>query len=181
VDGGFVATSTVTVTIGVQNITLNTGNLSLLTGATFQAIATIAPFNATNKMMTWSSAMSRVATVSNSGLITAMGNGTGIISVFTQDGNKMASIIVRVTTPVSSVRLNQSTLSLTRNATYQLIPVISPSTASNRSVSWSSNNSAIASVTASGLVRGVAIGSTVITVQTADGSVRASCTITVRA
>ncbi len=181
VDGGFVATSAVTVTIGVKSITLNTGNLSLLTGATFQAIATIAPFNATNKMMTWSSAMSRVATVSNSGLITAVGNGTGIISVFTQDGNKTASIIVRVTTPVSSVRLNQSTLSLSRNATYQLISVISPSTVSNRSVSWFSNNSAIASVTASGLVRGVAIGSTVITVQTADGGVRASCTITVRA
>ena len=181
VDGGFISTTTVTVIIGIQNITLNTSNLSLLKGETFQAIATIAPPNATNKTMVWSTAISRVATVSNSGLITAVGNGTGIVSVFTQDGNKTASIIIRVITPVSSVRLNQSALSLTRNVTHQLLAVISPSTASNRFVSWSSNNSAIASVTTSGLVRGIAIGTTVITAQTVDGSVRASCTITVRA
>jgi uncharacterized protein YjdB len=67
-------------------------------------------------------------------------------------------------TPVSSVRLNQTAITLSRNATYQLLPTISPSTASNRAVTWSSSNSAIASVSSSGNVRGIAIGSAVITV-----------------
>ncbi len=180
-DGGFAATSSVTVIIGIQKITLNTSNLSLLKGATFQAIATIAPSNATNKTVAWSSAIASIATVSSTGLITAVGNGTGIISCFTQDGNKTASIIVRVTTPVSSVRLNQTAITLSRNATYQLLSVISPSTTSNRTVIWSSSNSAIATVSSSGNVRGVAIGSAVITVQTSDRSFRATCNVTVHA
>ena len=179
-DGGFSATSTITVTIGVQKITLNTSNISLVKGATFQAIATITPSNATNKIVSWTSAISSIATVSNSGLITAVGNGTGIISAFTQDGNKTASMIVRVTTPVSSVRLNQTTLTLTRNATYQMLRLISPSTASNQSVTWSTSNSAIATVSSSGNVRGIAIGSVVITAQTLDGSFQAACNVTVR-
>jgi uncharacterized protein YjdB len=114
-------------------------------------------------------------------LITAVGNGTGIISCFTQDGNKTASIIVRVMTPVSSVRLNQTTLTLTRNATYKLSSTISPSTASNQMVTWSTSNSAIATVSSSGNVRGIAIGSAVITIQTLDGSFRAACNVTIRA
>jgi len=180
-DGGFTATSAVTVTIGVQNITLNTRNISLVKGGTFQANTTIIPSNATNKTVTWSSAISSIATVSPTGLITAVGNGTGIISCFTQEGNKTASIIVRVTTPVSSVLLNQTTLSLSRNATYQLASIISPSTASNKTVIWSTSNSAITTVSSSGNLRGIAIGSAVITAQTSDGSFRAACNVTVRA
>jgi uncharacterized protein YjdB len=180
VDGEFVTTSNVTVTIGVRSIAVNTTMISLLKGATSQAIATIAPSNATNKIIIWSSAIASVATVSTSGLITAMGNGTGIVSCFTQDGNKTASIIVRVTTPVSSVRLNQTTLTLSRNATYQLTSIISPSTASNRAVTWITSNSAIAMVSSSGVVKGIAIGSAVITVQTSDGLFRAACNVTVR-
>jgi hypothetical protein len=109
VDRGFTATSNVSVIVGVQGVTLQTGSISLVKGATFQAIATITPSNAANKTVTWSSAISSVATVSNTGLITAVKNGTGIISVFTQDGNKSASIIVRVTTAVPSARLIQMT------------------------------------------------------------------------
>jgi uncharacterized protein YjdB len=109
VDRGFTATSNITVVIGVQRVTLQTGSISLVKGATFQAIATITPSNAANKTVTWASAISSVATVTSTGLITAIGNGTGIISVFTQDGNKSASIIVRVTTSVPSARLIQLT------------------------------------------------------------------------
>jgi uncharacterized protein YjdB len=180
-DRGFIATSAVTVTIGVQRVALNTRSISLLKGATFQAIATIAPSNATNKIMTWSSAIASVATVSNSGLITAVGNGTGVISVFSQDGNKTASIIVRVTTPVSSVRISQTALTLSRNTTYQLLYAISPPTASNKVIMWSTSNSSIATVTSSGIVRGMAIGSAVITAQTSDGPFRVACNVTVRA
>jgi len=181
VDMGLISRSTVTVIIGVQSVSLNSSSISLLKGSTFQAVATILPYNAANKTVTWSSAISSVATVSSTGLITATGNGTGIITVFTQDGNKTTSIIVRVTTAITSVRLNQTSISLTRNTTYQLIPTIVPSTASNQSVTWSSSNTAIASVSSSGIVRAIAIGSAVITTQTVDGSFQAACVIMVRA
>ena len=181
VDMGFTATSSITVVIGVKSVTLNTGSFSLLKGATFQAVAIISPSNAANKTVSWSSAVSNIATVSNTGLITAVNNGTGVISVFTQDGNKTASMIIRVTTAVASVRLNQTTVSLARSATYQLVPTILPSTASNTAVTWSSSNSAIASVSSTGLLRGVAIGSTTIVARTVDGNFQAVCAVTVRA
>jgi uncharacterized protein YjdB len=180
-DGGFTASTVVTVTIGVQSIILNATSIALLKGNTFQAVSTIVPSNATNKTISWASAMSNIATVSNAGLITGINNGTTIISAFSQDGNKTTSIIVRVTTPVTSVRLNQSSITLTRNTTYLLIPTISPTTVSNRNIIWSSSNSAIATVSLLGSVRAIAIGTAVITVQTIDGGFRASCTITVRA
>jgi len=179
VDMGLTATSTATVVIGVQSVSLNSSSISMIKGSTFQAVATILPSNATNKSVTWVSAISSVATVSNTGLITAVGNGLGIISVFTQDGNKSASLIVRVTTSVSSVHLNQTSITMTRNTTYQLTPSIIPPTASNQTVTWSSNNTAIATVSSSGLVRAIAIGSAVITITTQDGNFQAACMITV--
>ena len=181
VDGSLIATSNVTVIVGVQRVSLNTRTIALLKGSSFQAIYTIAPSNATDKTVSWSSAIMSVATVSNTGLITAVGNGTGVISVFTKDGNKRASIIVRVTTPVSSVRLNQPALTLSRNGTYQLASIISPSTASNRTVTWITSNSAIATVSSSGIVRGIAIGSAVITAQTSGGTFQVACNVTVHA
>jgi uncharacterized protein YjdB len=181
VDMGLTASSAVTVVVGVQSVSLSSTSISLIKGNTFQAVATVTPSNAANKTISWSSAMSSVATVSNTGLITAVGNGTGIISVFTQDGNKSASMIVRVTTAVRSVRLNQTSVSLARNATASLTASLSPSTASNQSVSWSSSNSAIVSVSSLGVIRGLAIGTAVVTVRTVDGNFLATCTVTVRA
>ena len=181
VDGGWTALSTVTVVIGVQRVSLNSSSIALLKGNTFQAVATIFPSNAANPAVTWSSAISSVVTVSATGLITAVGNGTGIITVVTQDGNKTASILVRVTTAVTSVRLNQTTLTLTPNASYSLIPTIVPSGASNPAVFWSSSNSMIVSVTSNGTVRGIMVGTATITARTVDGSFQSTCSITVRA
>ena len=179
VDLGLTATSVITVVQGVQSVSLNTSSISLIKGNTYQAIATVLPSTASNKSVTWISAMPSVATVSTSGLITAVNNGTNIITVVTQDGNRTASMIVRVTTPVASVSLNQLSISLARNATYTLMAMITPPTASNPSVLWSSSNSAIATVSSSGVVRGIAAGMAVISVTTVDGNYHAVCNVMV--
>lgn len=83
------------------------------------------------------------------------------------------------TVAVSGVTLDQSSLSLERRTTAQLTAQIRPEDASNQRVSWSSSDTAVASVDKNGLVTAVGEGKAVITVTTADGGFTADCTVTV--
>lgn len=82
---------------------------------------------------------------------------------------------------VIGVSVAPSTASVAEGATTQLTATVAPSDATNTSVTWSSSNTAIATVNASGLVAGVAEGSATITATTADGSFSSTSTITVTA
>jgi hypothetical protein len=85
------------------------------------------------------------------------------------------------TVAVTGVSLDRSTASLAVNASLTLVPTISPANAANKSVSWTSSNTAVATVAGNGLVTGVAAGTATITVTTADGGKTASCGVTVSA
>lgn len=179
VDGGFTATATINVVIPVNSVSVNTRTVNLLNGQTFQAISTVSPTNATNKTVTWSSSNSNIATVSSSGLITGTGNGVAIITVTTNSGSRTATITVNVRTSVTGVSLNTNILNLSRNVTSQLVATITPASASNLSLSWSTSNRSIATVSNTGLVRASRVGTSVITVRTADGNFRATCNVIV--
>jgi formylglycine-generating enzyme required for sulfatase activity len=97
-DGGKTASCAVTVIpIAVTGVSLNTAALSLFTGDTAHPIATVAPANATNQAVTWTSSDPAKATVSNTGLVTAVAAGAATITVRTVDGGKTASCVVTVT------------------------------------------------------------------------------------
>jgi uncharacterized protein YjdB len=80
---------------------------------------------------------------------------------------------------VTGVTVSPTSATFNVGATQQLAATISPSNATNKTVSWSSSNAAVASVSASGLVTGVAVGNAVITVTTQDGNKTAASTVTV--
>ena len=82
--------------IPVTSITLNQTSASLKKGETLTLTATVAPSDAANKSVTWSSSNNSVATVSTSGVVTAVGEGTAVITVKTADGGKTASCTVAV-------------------------------------------------------------------------------------
>lgn len=82
--------------IPVTSITLNQTSASLKKGATLTLTATVAPSDAANKSVTWSSGNTSVATVSTSGVVTAVGEGTAVITVKTADGGKTATCTVAV-------------------------------------------------------------------------------------
>ena len=84
-----------------------------------------------------------------------------------------------VTIPVTSVSILPTTASINVGATVQLTETVSPSNATNKSISWSSNNTSIATVNSSGLVTGESNGSAVITATTVDGGFTATCIVTV--
>ncbi len=188
VEGKKTATCTVTVTdpaVHVTSVVLNASSLALTVNNTTQLTATVYPSNATNKNVGWSTNDASVATVQD-GWVTAVGVGTTYIVVTTEDGQQSASCEVTVTSPNSSdpvisvtgVSLSQSSLNLNIGTTEQLYATISPSNASNQSVTWSTNDASVATVR-DGLVTAVGAGSTTIVVTTADGQYTARCSVTV--
>ena len=290
VDGGTL-TGDVTgdVIYKVTGVSLDPNTLTFNVGGEETLTATVAPTNATNKNVTWSSSNSAVATVDQNGNVEAVGAGTANITVTTQDGNKTATCTVTVTartynisaapgrldfgsvnvgyetapaaqtvtitnTGNQSVTLSQPTAenyeigtltnttltpgaaatftvqpktglgvgtysetitvsgsngasaSLTASFTVNAIPVISvtlsqtqaslyynrtpntltltatvaPDNATNKDVTWTSSDSAVATVDQNGVVTALARGTAVITAAAADGSgASASCTVTV--
>lgn len=183
-DGNKTASCTVTVedvVISVTSVALNKSTASISKGLTDQLKAEVLPSNATNKNVVWSSSNSMIASVSSSGLVTGVSEGSTTVTVTTEDGNKTASCTITITSPVpvSSVSLDKETLSLDISQTAQLTASILPETAYNKAVSWTSSNPSVATVSSTGLVTGVSEGEASVTVTTEDGSKTDTCSITV--
>ena len=159
----------------VVSLTLNKSELALLSGVSETLIATVDP---TDAQLLWSSNKTSVATVDQNGKVTALGNGIATISVVA--GEKTAKCSVTVTTAVTGVSLNKTSLNFDEiGKSETLIATISPSTASNKSVTWTSGNTSVATVDQAGKVKAIAKGTALITVTTVDGGYTAYCTVTV--
>ena len=163
----------------VQSITLNKTALPLHPGNVETLVATVDPSDAA---LSWTSSNSAVATVSTAGKVTAVGNGSAVITASATDGSgKKATCTVTVTTLVTGVSLNKSSLNLNEGASETLTVTISPSTASNKSVTWSSTNTSAATVDQNGKVTAVSKGTATITATANDGSgKKATCAVTVK-
>ena len=181
---GTVAVLTVSMaqTIPVTGVSVSPTTLSLETGQTGNLTATVSPSNATNKSVTWSSSNTNVATVSTSGVVTAKAAGTATITATTADGGKTATCAVTVTAatvPVTGVSVTPTTLTLEAGLTGTLYATVTPSNATDKSVTWSSSNTNVATVSSSGVVTAKAAGTATITVTTKDGGKTATCALTV--
>ncbi len=102
----FAESNVVTPSISVTGVELNKTNTSIEIDNTEQLTATISPSNATNTNVVWTSSDTNVATVSNSGLVTAIDEGTTTITVTTRDGSFTASCVVTVPAPSFADVLN---------------------------------------------------------------------------
>lgn len=166
-------------TVPVDSIALNKTSSTGSVGGTEQLSYNISPANATNKDVIWSTSDANIVTVSNSGLVTFISNGSASITVTTVDGSKTSSCAYTVSTSVTGVTLNKSTSTGLVGSTEQLTSTVVPSSATNKNVTWSSSVPAIATVSNTGLVSFISNGSTVITVTTVDGSKTATCSYTI--
>ncbi len=147
-----------------------------------QLTAKVAPANATNKAVTWTSSNKAIATVDAKGKVTAVKAGKATITVKTKDGGKTAKCIVTVTKKkikVTGVKLNKRAITLYVGTTEQLEATVLPANATNKAVTWSSNNKAIATVDSKGKITAVKAGKATITVKTKDGGKTAKCIVTV--
>ena len=175
-----VLTNTNVTTVAVTGVSVSPTTATVGLGSTQQLSATLAPANATNQNVTWTSSNTAVATVNASGLVSAVSAGTTTITVKTVDGNKTATSAITVAAiPVASVSVSPTTASLYAGNTQQLSATIAPANATNKTVTWSSSNTAVATVNSSGLITAVSAGTANITVTTQDGSKTAIAAITV--
>ena len=167
------------VTYKVTGVSLNKDSLTLDVGSSETLNATVAPNNATNQKVTWTSNAESVATVDESGNVEAVAPGTANITVTTEDGSKQATCTVTVTQPVTGVSLNKNTLELYTGKSETLIATVEPSDTTNPAVNWSSDKPEVATVEG-GTVTAKAAGTATITATTVDGGFTTICTVTVR-
>lgn len=173
--------------VAVTGVALSSSTLSLQMGGkeTASLTATVEPEDATNKNVTWSSDNSSVVTVEN-GNVTALKEGTAKITVTTADGGKTAECTVTVAkaeeveteVKVNEVKLDQTALSLKEGESKDLTATVLPDNAKDKSVTWSSDRTDVATVE-NGKVTAVKEGTATITVTTTDGGKTATCTVTV--
>ena len=188
-DGGYTATCNVTVIdssiVSVTGVKLSATVAELTIGNSKQLTAAISPTNATNKGVTWSSSNTNVASVSSSGVVVAKGEGTATITVKTDDGGYTTACTIRVSKPspsvvaVTGVKLSAIGIELPVGGSKRLSATITPSNATNKDVTWSSDNTSVAAVNASGLITAKGEGTATVTVRTGDGGYTATCKITV--
>ena len=171
---GKMATAQVTANPAVVasvGVALNAGNIQV--GQTTQAVATARDADGNSisgRTVSWSSSNPAVATVSSQGLVTAVANGSTSIKA-TVDGITGSANLTVSTAVVASVSVKLGTSSLTAGGTTQATATAADAlgnTITGRSVTWSSSNTAVATVSNSGLVTAVGGGTASITA-TVDG------------
>lgn len=173
---GLTATCHVKVVVSVQSVTLSpAGDLELNVGSSASLTASVSPSDATDKTVTWESGDITIATVEN-GVVTGVAKGGTTITA--RAGGKSATINVNVVVPASGVTLDQTSLNMTKTQEVTLVATVNPGNASNKTVSWTSSNTAVATVDANGKVKAVGGGEATITATTHNGKT-ATCAVTV--
>ena len=153
-------------------------------GGTSQLTVGYTPNDTNVKNVTYSSSNTSVATVSNTGLVTGVAQGSATITATAEaeSGTVTATQSITVTPiAVTGVSLSSNSETVKAGKTVTLVATVSPSNATNKNVTWSTSSSAIATVSNAGVVTGVAAGTATITVTTVDGSKTATCTVVVTA
>lgn len=174
--------------VPVTGVSIQNGSaVSIEVGESIPLFAEVTPSNATNQKVTWKSSNPSIVTVgADTGRIIGISAGTATVTVTTEDGGYTASCKVTVeegtptVVPVTGVSLISST-TVEVGKSVALSANVLPTNASNKSVTWESNNTSVAIVSRVGRVTGVKEGTAIITVTTEDGGFTDTCTVTVKA
>lgn len=173
-------------TVPAEMVTLNMDHMTFVnSSASYQTVAaTVYPEN-TTEILSYSSSNTSVATVNYYGAVTPQGAGTCVIKATC--GSVYAECVVTVgddnsgTMAVESVVLNKSIGTLTVGENEQLTATVSPSNATDQTVSWKSSDESVVRVT-DGLVTAVGAGTATVTAAAqSNTAAAASCTYTVSA
>ena len=164
--------------ISVTGITLDKTTAELTEGETTTLVATVTPDNATDKTVTWTTSDETVATVKD-GIVTTLK--AGEVTITAKVGDKTATCTIAVKAKViavTGITLDKTTAELTEGETITLVATVTPDNAADKTVTWTTSDASVATVT-NGEVSAVKAGTATITAKAGDKS--ATCTITVKA
>lgn len=140
-----------------------------------QMTATVTPHNATNKEVLWTVSDESIASISETGLLTAKTNGSVTVKATSTDGSNVIGTLL-VTVSGFSVSIQKVTavtvtgVNITDGKTSQMTATVLPVNASNKAILWSVSNESIATISDKGLVTAKANGTVTITATANDGS-----------
>ena len=169
--------------IRVSSISLSKSTLELTVGDQASLDATISPDNATNKKIRWSSSKESVATVTPDGIVEAISAGTAFITARSEDSGVNAKCEITVKEKVISVTgiaLNKTSLSLSEGEEFTLEATVTPDNATNKEITWASDNEAVVTVSSEGVVKALRAGTASITATTVDQGKTANCAVIVK-
>ena len=171
-------------TIAVSGVSLDVESLEMHPQEKHQLVATVAPTDASDKSLAYSTSRPSVATVSESGEITAVGEGVAVIRAEAKsDRTKFATVYVTVTNvriAVTDLSVSPESLDLVVGGEADLVATVTPDNADDKTVSYSSFDSDVATVNSSGHVVAIGKGNTYIQVSSNDnGSVHKEIPVSV--
>ncbi|MBR3133862.1 MAG: Ig domain-containing protein, partial [Clostridia bacterium] len=168
------------VTTSPKSVELNksSANLDMSGTKTVQLTATVEPSTAQNKTITWSSSNTSIAEVDKNGKVTAKKNGKVTVTAKTVN-NKTATSKITVITNSTGIKLNKTSITIDNGKSTALTATILPTTATSKTISWSSSNTSIATVDKNGKVTGKKVGTVTIKAKTSNDKY-ASCKVEVK-
>ena len=179
-DGQLTASCTVTVTVPVTGVEAPP-ELALTLNVTESATlgVKVLPADASDTALTYSSSDTAVATVATDGTVTAVGKGTATITTASANG-KQAATKVTVGVAATELGLDKKKMNLAVGGSAALKATLAPEAADPETITWSSSDSSVATVDATGKIKAVGKGTATITAAT-EGGLRAECAVTVTA
>ena len=168
------ATATLSVRQPVTGIFMPTSTITLYTGGEGRLLQTeIFPKNATNQNITWKSKNTKIARVDENGRVKPVGVGMTEITATMEDGGFEAKCFVNVVNSYVDVQTlsvkNTDAMTIKVGDSVNAIVTVSPSNARNKTLKWSSDDTKTATVSQTGRIRGVSVGTANITVETTNG------------
>ncbi len=158
-------------------VSLNKTEVDVEKGKTVTLKATVTPSTLLDKSVTWKSSNTKVATVTSSGKVKGVKAGTATITCTAKvSGTKTTC---KVTVFEGSVTLDKTEVTLQKGKTMTLTPTVLPTTLEDKSVTWTSSNTKVATVTSAGKVKGVKAGTATITCTSVATGMSATCKVTV--
>lgn len=168
----------VTVKQAVKNIKLNKTLITGRKGTKVTLKAKVTPTKADNRIVKWQSSNKKIATVNKKGVVTVKGKGCAVIKCTSGDGSGVYSkCVVNNSSKAKSIKLNKKSAKISAGLGLKLKATVKGNC---KEVLWKSSNNKVATVTDSGIVKGIENSKAVISAQTMDGSKKvAKCTVTV--
>lgn len=160
-----------------SSILLSQHNISLSVSETYELTYTISPTNVTDNSVTWDSSNPSVVSINN-GIVTANSIGTATITVTTSNGIKDSCEITVDSIKVKELKLTKDNVSLNIGGKYKIDAIVLPNDATDKVLTYETNNPNVIEITKDGLVTGKQPGNAKVTISSING-VKATCNITV--
>ncbi len=175
--GAQVAVCQVAKYVPVSALKLSEGAATVIEGRELALVATVEPENATYPQVTWESSDPAVATVDAYGTVTGVSVGETTVTARAENIEAVCKLSV-LPIPVETVELDATAIVIHIGSTTQLSATVGPDNAADKTITWASDNEAVASVDANGLVTAMSVGKANVTATSHNG-IAATCEVTV--